>query len=105
LLTYPDSPGHFTAGCAELPKPSPSKSRYSVTLLAEHVPFLPLVQVVAGPQSQGIEVPFTHSQPSLDWPSQFSSTPAASQTSVLGAIAPEQSFHALVVLSLLAWQV
>jgi hypothetical protein len=88
-----------------LPKPSPSESWYNVTLVTEQVPFFPLVQVVAGPQSQGIEVPFTHSQPSLDWPSQFSSTPAVSQTSVLGATAPEHSSQALVVLSLLAWQV
>jgi hypothetical protein len=82
-----------------------SESRYIVTLVTAHVPFLPFVQVVGEPQSQGIVVPFTHSQPSLDWPSQFSSTPAASQTSVPGPTAPLHSVQVLVVLSLLAVQV
>jgi hypothetical protein len=71
----------------------------------EQVPFLPLVQVVAAPQSQGTDVPFTHSQPSLDWSLQFSSAPAASQTSVPGPTASLHSLQPLVVLSVLAPQV
>jgi hypothetical protein len=74
-------------------------------LLTEQIPFCPLVHVVAGPQSQGIEAPFTHAQPSLDWPLQFSSSPAASHTSVLGPTAPVHVPQLLVVLSALAAQV